>query len=858
MNAIKQIIFFLWLNVVFFESLCAQAIPSKTDTTFDYNKQFELAKSFHKQGKVDEAVKIHYLLLDYLLKHNNGSKTYYTKLAENYQSLTNLYVFENDSLALLYANKAIAAANKTGDTALMERSYSFKYFSLYNVPGSAHRLNALADTCIKYSLIAGNEKMLGEAYMHKCNALVELGKPEKGNSYCLKAEALFSQIDTSYFLAAVLGNIANVFVKSNQYEKALNYHLKAFNISKKLDNLSYLITDARNIAEDYYKLGNYKKSSEYYKIVTDSLEASYQAKLDKRFTDSEARFNAEQKDKEIALQKLEIAEKNKLRDRIIFGGLLVLMLIIGLFQWYLTKHKKKKQQAEQELQREQELNAMRKRFLENIAHEIRTPITLINGHLELAMENVSDAANVQKHIKTALSNSQKVLSNANEILDLLKLENKDLPMVTSEILLDSFFKRIFFSFASLAELKKIELKYVSGLEPNMAIKSDKDRIEKILNNFISNAVKFSPSGSKIVFEAAVHGNQLTVKVTDSGPGISKGEQKKIFNRFYQSSETSNVGGMGIGLSLANELAKSLDGKISVESESGKGATFIFFMPVEIYKVREVSGDKSLKTNEKKTNQVVINPHEKPKILIVEDNPEMNAYLHEILEPYYNCDTAFDGIEGLQKVQTSKYALILSDVMMPGIDGFEFKQKINNLNNYKNTPFIFITAKAQLENRIEGYRLGVDDYIVKPFAKEELIARIATLLANKQVRDNWAKENPELITQQGNSDEMMLAKFKSIIREHLSDESFKVSDLAKKAGYSTRQLSRVIKQSSGLTPLQFILEMRLQKAYVYLTEKRFATIAEVRNRVGMPGAAHFNKKFYERFGIKPSDMLQKRY
>ena len=299
MTLLKKNIFLLLLVVLFFGNSTAQNTASEKNASFDfdYEKQFELAKSMHKKGKVDEAVKIHYQLLDYLSKHNDESKAYYTKLAENYQSLTNLYVFENDSLALLYANKAIAAANKTGDTALMERSYSFKYFSLYNVPGSAHRLNALADTCIKYSLIVGNKKMLGEAYMHKCNALVELGKTEKGNSYCLKAEEIFSQIDTSYFLAAVLGNIANVFVKSNQYEKALDYHLKAFNISKKLDNLSYLITDARNIAEDYYTLGNYKKSAEYYKIVTDSLEASYQAKLDKKFTDSEAKFNAEQKDK---------------------------------------------------------------------------------------------------------------------------------------------------------------------------------------------------------------------------------------------------------------------------------------------------------------------------------------------------------------------------------------------------------------------------------------------------------------------------------------------------------------------------------------------------------------------------------
>lgn len=195
--------------------------------------------------------------------------------------------------------------------------------------------------------------------------------------------------------------------------------------------------------------------------------------------------------------------------------------------------------------------------------------------------------------------------------------------------------------------------------------------------------------------------------------------------------------------------------------------------------------------------------------------------------------------------------------MPQLNGYELKQKINKLDNCKNIPFVFLTARAELEGKIEGYDLGIDDYITKPFVKEELTARVSALLHNKKERDKWAKENPDFVDDNNNEEDILLGKIKTAIRENIFDENFKIPDLAKKVAYNPRQLSRLTKKSSGLTPLQFIMEMCLQKAYSYLSERRFSTIAEVRYKVGMPGAAHFNKKFMERFGIRPSEVLKKK-
>ena len=827
---------------------------SNRDSEFNFEEQYELAKKLEKQGDVKESIKIHYSILEYLERNKKNSEGYFIQLSRTYQNLTNHYVFNNDSLSLLYANKAIAAAEKTVDHELIGQSYSFKYYCLY-YSGNANELNFIADKCIEYFSKIDEEKLLGEAYMHKCNALVEMGRVEEGDTYCQKAEAIFMKTESGFFLSAVLTNIGNVFLKMDDVERALSYHLKAHEVTKGLNNLQYLTNEYKNLAQDYYKLRDYKKSADFYKLFADSINKSHETLLDEKFTDAEAKFNTEQKDKEIALQKLSIAEQKKTRDRIIFGGLILLFVVFAFYQWYLFKHKKRKQLAEQELIKEQELNEARSRFLENISHEIRTPITLINGYLTLAIEKNKDNPDLEKYIRSAMSSSKKVLDNANEILELQKLERGQMPIERSDIALGTFFRRVFYSFESLAKLKKITLVYRPENLSGISINSDKNRIEKILNNFISNAIKFSPAGSELIFEAGANQGLLTVKVIDSGPGIAVGEQEKIFDRFYQSSNTGNIGGVGVGLSLASDFAKSLGGNVSVESELGKGATFCFMLPVETFVGKEKAEKEKIEVGAKAKNRA-LTLGDKPKLLIVEDNPEMNEYLQEILCNQFDCDIAFDGAEGLQKTLSKKYSLIVSDVMMPQMDGFELKRRINALKHYTNIPFVFITAKAQLPNKIEGYNLGVDGYITKPFEKDELLARVRSLMINKKERENWAKENPDFVGDDKNTEEQLLSKIKLEISKQMLDENFNVSTLAENVAYSPRQLNRIVKRMTGLTPLQLILEMRLQKANICLSEKKFATISETRNSVGMPSAAYFNKKFEERFGIKPSALIGK--
>ncbi|MBV1924604.1 MAG: response regulator, partial [Flavobacteriaceae bacterium] len=675
--------------------------------------------------------------------------------------------------------------------------------------------------------------------------------------YCNKAVELFKTIGDESYLSSVYNNIGNVFTKSNLHEKALEYYNLSHELSIKSQDARNISLTALNIAEKNEQLGNYKIAAEYYRVYGDSTQAHYKRLVDTKFTEAEAKYQTEQKDKEIAQQELEIAQQKNNRNNWIIGSLLFIAIAIALFQWRINKQKRKKLLAESNYKNEQEINELRTKFLGNIAHEIRTPLTLISGNLDLALENYDQKDKAVQNIKTALSNSKKVVEDANEILELLKFEKNKTTIKLSPVNLNETLKRIFYAFNSLAEIKHLDLKYHSNISENYSTKLDIEKVEKILNNLISNAIKYSPANSKINFNAELIEEELVVKVTDYGQGIHFNETEKIFQRFYQSSQSNAVGGIGIGLSLAKEFSELLNGSLTVESELKKGSTFIFTLPVSRIDTIETSEQKDSKTeiiSEEPQEEINLATTQKPKILIVEDNPEMCNYMVEILSQSYDCSTAFDGEEALVKIKENTYDLITSDIMMPKMDGFQLREKLNENAKYKYIPFILISAKTLEEDKVKGFNLGINDYIVKPFNKAELIARIKNLLINKKSREKWVLQQEDFNVDATSSEEKLLKKIEQTVIKNLSDENFKISDLAKNVGYSQRQLTRILKQYTGMSPVKFILEIRLQKAYQLLQNKTFYTLSEVRYDVGITSSPYFNKKFKERFGLNPSELL----
>lgn len=699
-----------------------------------------------------------------------------------------------------------------------------------------------------------NPKKLALFYLTKGDALMTKEYYAESITAFQESYRLADSIDYAFVKTIAAGGWGIANTELGNYDEAILKLREALTYEQPSpkNKLNFM----QNLAKAYEGKLDFKSAYAILKegnVLNDSINVS---EANAKYAEFDAKFKTELKDKEITKQQLEITRQKNVRNKLIFYSVVILLIALGLFQWRSNKQKRKKIAVEAALQKEQEINDLRTKFLGNIAHEIRTPLTLVTGNLNLALENLENPKKAKKNIDTALENSKRITADANEILELLRFENSSAQVKKETILLDETLKRIIFSFSSLVEMKQIALNYKSEIPKTLFAEIDIEKTEKIINNLLSNAIKYSPSNTEIIIKSKIENGKLIISVTDFGDGIHYDETEKIFERFYQSVRNTTVGGIGIGLSLSRELAEAMGGSLTVNSEWKKGSTFTFTVPISEAETLTVASRKVINpetiSSFEATEKTKSSQHSK--ILIVEDNPEMVNYLEEILSPMHQCEVAFDGEEALQKINSTNFDLITSDIMMPKMDGFQLREALNQSEAFKNIPFILLSAKTLEEDKIKGFKLGIDDYIVKPFNKNELIARINNLLANKSARQTYQIKNPDLLSTSESSDQKLLKKVEEFILENIDNEEFKIQELAESVGYSQRQFTRILKQYTGMTPVKFILEIRLQKAYQHLQHKTFFTLSEVRYHVGISSSAYFNKKFKERFGINPSDLL----
>jgi len=742
-----------------------------------------------------------------------------------------------------------------------------KYVIYNNLSRVANNLKeALFFSDKAYALISKEKNLqkLALYYLTRADALRLQNAHQLSIEAYKKSYELASKIHYDLVKNIDLIYMGEVNLKLGYTKKAIKNLEEALEMAQpNLENYKNLL---KNLSQAYALNHNYKKALDLSNEMVKVNDSIFRLKSSKDFAAFDVKYNTELKDKAIAEQQLQLAKQKITKNIYISVSIVLFVLALALFQWRINKQKRKKLLTEVELQKEQELNELRTKFLGNIAHEIRTPLTLISGNLNLALENIDNKEKVLRSIKIALSNSKKVVEDANEILELLKYEKNKTNINITNVNLNDTIKRIYLSFKSLAELKQIKLKYQSTIDTDFVTAIDVEKLEKILNNLISNAIKYSYAKSNIILEAKIINEKLYINVTDFGQGIHYNETEKIFERFYQASNSKAVGGIGIGLSLASEFAKLLNGSLTVKSELNKGSTFTLILPInkaEITATKKTNKrttvlvDESGLTQKRKAlvSDLPSQSSNKPSILIVEDNPEMSDFLKEILSEKYDCTCVFNGLEALTVLEKQPFDLITSDIMMPLLDGFELRKKINDSLLLKDIPFILISAKTLTEDKIRGFKLGIDDYIIKPFNKNELLARISNLLSNRKARQKWYIENKNFVENTESSDKKLLSKIEAIVIKNIGNDTFKINHLAAEVGYSQRQLARILKQYTGLSPVKFILEIRLQKAYQLLKNKTYFTIAEVRYDVGINSTSYFNNKFKERFGISPSDLIK---
>ncbi len=499
----------------------------------------------------------------------------------------------------------------------------------------------------------------------------------------------------------------------------------------------------------------------------------------------------------------------------------------------------------------QTLDNAKSRFFANISHELRTPLTLIQGPLESVLNGSLGKVNdkIKSNLNLSRTSTKKLLNLVEEILDLSKLEAGKMELKKEAIRFHDLVKRIFFTYQSSYSAKSIEFQFDYQLDEDAIYRVDIGKLEKVLDNLMSNAVKFTEANGLIKMEVSEVNEKITITISDTGIGISQDELDQIFNRFYQAGkDTKYTGGTGIGLSLAKELATLMHGELKVTSKLGEGTAFKLTIPMDVAMkedlvLSEAMDEKQEPVETETTDSDPLNL-KAAKILVVEDDDAMRGYIKSQLDSY-SLDEAADGLSAIEKIESNSYDLIITDLMMPKLDGLDLVAHLRSNESTKNISVIMLTARAADEDIVGALTIGVNDYMIKPFNPEELKARVVNVLTNRKVV-------VEEEIKPTSADEKLVAEMKEIVKANMKSRSFNTSSLANGASVSERQLSRNIQQITGLTAGNFIREVRLNEARILLENRSYTTISEVAFAVGFEKPGYFSEIYTKRFGKKPAE------
>lgn len=559
-----------------------------------------------------------------------------------------------------------------------------------------------------------------------------------------------------------------------------------------------------------------------------------------------------------------------------YQALFLFLALLILIIYFIRKEMKNRLRLKQELvtekvnrERDIKLNNEKLRFFTNISHELRTPLTLILGPAKQLLEESNDNSSEYQKSRFNLihQNASRLLNLVNQVLDFRKAQTGELKLKVSKTDILLFTTNTFDSFKEFAFNKQIDLNIISEVE-NLIGWIDRDKFDKILYNLLSNAIKFTNKYGHIDLFVKLKENDkntLVIEVSDDGIGIPLKSQEKIFTRFYQATNSKeNNTGSGIGLSLVKSLVELHKGTIVVKSKPNEGSTFTVEIPIdrESYTKKEVFEFISNKeVNEPEifvpAKRKTTNTEIKDKILVIEDNIELRKYLIDYLSAYYKVYEAENGKEGLQLCRKIKPMLCVADVMMPVMDGLEFCNELKNDEFISHIPVILLTALSENEDKVKGYDVGADSYLVKPFdpslLKSVIVNTIKTRLELKAKFSDEVESEVGLLTHSPIDRELM-DQVTNIIEEHIDDVDLSTNYLCQELGMSSSKLYRKIKELTDLAPNEFIRTIRLKKSAKLLKTKKY-NVSEVTDLVGFNDPLYFSRCFKKQFGFPPSKLLK---
>ena len=738
--------------------------------------------------------------------------------AINYANLGSIYEHNNQlDSALIYYHRSMEMNVKAKSD--LGISLCHGYF------GGIHEKNGLIDSAIaEYQKAFDMKGKIDDwHWLNSCLSLAQLylkqGNTTLAHQLLLQAEGVASESRSRDHSADIYSLLSGIYEKQGNMSQALDYYKKsqAYNDS---------IVSEKNLIQIQNERVQYEYRRRQHEINT--LQSNYEA---------EKKFN-----NIIKLSMIAIA---------------ILSIIIVVLLLHMLKMKKKQHQALQQL------DDVRTSFFTNITHEFRTPLTVIVGVSE-ELTRINGGGKTPEKIAEMGSmiarQGKNLLLLINQILDVSKMKSVTMTEEYKHGDIVGYIHTVVECTRQLAQRKNISLLF-SHANPQINMDFVPDYINKIISNLVANAIKFTPENGRIYITADVEKDNLRLCVADNGCGIAREDIPHIFDVFYQASTVES--GTGVGLALVRQLIEAMNGNITIKSAKNEGSIFIITLPLKQGKneweaLTDTSVNKELLLDNGEfapTDSDEISNDDKPIILVIDDNNDILSYIGSVIDNAH-IQYAYDGESGYNKALEIVPDIIITDIMMPGIDGLEMTRKIRESEILNHIPIIAVTAKSSENDKLEGIKAGVNSYIYKPFNADELNATIANALDHRRhIQENFARNNSGEITEiensQNNSDQIFLNKVIDIIYTQMSQQNVNPTEIASALFLCTKQLSRKINAITGESLGKYILQVRMNRAKKLFDSDNGYSVADVAHRCGYDENSNFTRAFKQVFGITPS-------
>ncbi|MEQ8240657.1 MAG: response regulator, partial [Cyclobacteriaceae bacterium] len=684
-----------------------------------------------------------------------------------------------------------------------------------------------------------------------------------------------------------LEKMSNAYLLKKEIKMAESTALEALTIAKEL-NARF---DKKNVlgvlSRIYATSENYANAFQYQKEFSDLNQQLFSEENIRKIEQLKNQHQIEQKEAENEFLRQESELKQEIINRqsaiIVLASLAVLLFrLLALFAFRSTKIRKRllaeirdqkdeiqkdKDLIEAQSKKLMELDAAKSRFFANVSHDLRTPLSLILGNIDMLKDDGDNFLTPQgkRNLDISIKNCKRLLYLTDEINDLTKLEEGKINLKVEPVRMSSYLKMLSEMFVGTAEYKGVDLSFVDQLTSADSALIDPRQFEKIFYNLVANAIRHTSKGDEITIVISRKLNEIVLEIRDTGEGIAADSLPYVFDRFYQSKNSGyrSREGLGIGLALVKELIDLHNGKIEVFSEVGEGTTFRMSFPatdnISASDATEVldyiAGRKHLYDEiDREADRAVVSlpktDKTKQTILLVDDHPEIRYHIRQILEEDYHVVEAAHGLEALELLKLNKVDILISDLMMPYMDGFELIESISNHPSYSKIPILVVSARISERDQEKVLFKGINDYLQKPFQKKELILRINNLLNQ---REKWESSDEkkllEVFDKKGITpiEEDIIKSVEELIMDKIDDPNLSVLDLCETMAASERQVYRLIKRITHLTPHEYITEVKMKYVDLLIRKNKVKTSTEAAKSIGLKNVTTFTRQYEKRFG-----------